>query len=592
MSPALSRRQLLTLDRCLIVLSAAGFFLVLVTLIVGGFSIRLPGIRFSSHGVLRPLALALAALALAAGRSERRANQIDRVWRGVERHARAVAIVAAIAAFVTGLRYGTFIAGGSDSFGYISEANLWLTGHLVTPEPLATVAPWPDPDWSFAPLGYRPGPTRGTIVPTYAAGLPLVMAGFRALFGANGVFYVVPVLGALAVWLTFVLGRRVDGALTGAAAAMLLAASPIFLFQLVVPMSDVPVTAWWLLALVLLTGARPAAAFYGGLASSAALLTRPNLFPLVVVLAGFTMLLGDQPRLRRLMLYGLGVAPGCMAIAWINRTLYGSPIKSGYGSLSTIFSLEGFTANLVRYPTWILESQTIFICLALAAPWLLRRRDLMWLLLAVSAALFVCYAFYTPFDSWLYLRFLLPAIPLLVILSTAVAMTVLRRTPWKWQALATVALVGLTTGWYWDTSVNRGFAVQKAGEQHFAEVGAFVSRQLPQRAIVLAVMHSGSVRHYSGRMTLRWDALPSEWLDPALDFLKSKGYVPYLIFDPWEEAQFRSHFAGHSALAALDWPPAATIESSGTQVYDPADRARFLAGEQLRPHPVGPLKSR
>ena len=66
--------------------------------------------------------------------------------------------------------------------------------------------------------------------------------------GRDAVFLVVPVLGAAAVWLMFLLGSRVAGPTAGALAAVLFAASPIFLFQVVQPMSDVPATAWWLLA--------------------------------------------------------------------------------------------------------------------------------------------------------------------------------------------------------------------------------------------------------------------------------------------------------------------------------------------------------
>ncbi|HEV3215855.1 MAG TPA: glycosyltransferase family 39 protein [Vicinamibacterales bacterium] len=573
----------LTLDRLLMFLSCAAFLLGLVTLAAGGFSFSLHGVRVSSHGVLRPFALAVASLALAAARSERRTIQLAAVRRAAERRARPIAISAALIALLIGVRYGTFTADDSDSYGYVSQAGLWLKGNLVVAQPLAVAAPWPDADWTFSPLGYRPGRTRGTIVPTYAAGLPLTMAGLLACCGSNGVYLAVPALGALAIWLTFALGRKLDNATTGAAAAVLLAVSPIFLFQLVTPMSDVPVTTWWLLALVLITRTTPASPFWSGLAASAALLTRPNLFPLVIVLVVFLASSERTARARDIMFFGLGVAPGVLAIAAINAALYGSPLQSGYGSLSTIFSLEGLRANVARYPRWLLESQTPFVCLAAGAPWLLRRRELVLLLLGMSVALFACYAFYQPFDSWLFLRFLLPAIPLLLILSSAVALTLLSRVSWKWQPLAIVTLLALLTARYWDTAVSRGALKQKAGERHFADVGLFVRQALPRDAVVLAMMHSGSVRHYSGRMTLRWDELPPEWLDPALAFLRANGYVSYLVLEPWEEAQFRTRFQGHSDWAALDWPPMAKSEGpDGTRIYDPADRQRFVAGETVK----------
>jgi hypothetical protein len=573
----------MTLDHLLMFLSSAGLLLLLVTIGTGGFSLSVLGVRFSSHGVLRPSALAVASLALAMVCSERRARQIAAVWSVVERHARWIAISAALISFVVGVRYGTFTAGGSDSYGYVSEAGLWLKGHLVVAQPLAVTAPWPDADWTFSPLGYRPGRTPGTIVPICAAGLPLAMAGFLALFGPNGVYLAVPTLGALAVWWTFVLGRKLDNATTGAAAAVLVAASPIFLFQLVAPMSDVPVTAWWLLVLVLITRTTPASSFWSGLATSAALLTRPNLVPLVMVPMVFLAASGPNPRARAVVFFGLGVAPGCLAIAAINATLYGSPLQSGYGSLSALFGLDGLAANLVLYPRWLLETHTPFVGLAAAAPWMLRRRDLVLLFLGMSVAVFACYAFYMRMDGWLFVRFLLPAIPLLLILSSAVALTLLRRISWKWQPLAIVTLLSVMTWSYWLTAVGHGLLMEQVWERHFVDVSVFVRQTLPPEAAVLTIGYSGSVRHYSGRMTLRWDALQPEWLDPALAFLRAKGYVPYLVLDPLEEAQFQRQFQGHSDLSALDWPPTAKGEGAGgTRIYDPADRQRFMAGETVK----------
>ena len=140
--------------------------------------------------------------------------------------------------------FGTFSAGGADSYGYVSQADLWLQRTLIIEEPLADEAPWRNANWTLTPFGYRPGDRRGTMVPTYSPGLPMVMAAFKAVGGPNAVYYVVPLLGALTVWLTFVLGSRLAGPLAGLLAAAALLVSPAFLFQLMWPMSDVPAAAW------------------------------------------------------------------------------------------------------------------------------------------------------------------------------------------------------------------------------------------------------------------------------------------------------------------------------------------------------------
>ena len=68
------------------------------------------------------------------------------------------------------------------------------------------------------------------MVPSYAPGLPLMMAA-ALVFGACGPFLVVPLCAALVVWLAFLLGRRTGGPWAGILAALLVATSPIVLFQ-------------------------------------------------------------------------------------------------------------------------------------------------------------------------------------------------------------------------------------------------------------------------------------------------------------------------------------------------------------------------
>ena len=148
-------------------------------------------------------------------------------------------------------------------------------------------SPWPGAPLTWAPLGYRPSPNRPR------RDRAALRAGATAADGDVPVdrrllraFLVVPLCGALTVFLTYELGRRVFGrpgiALWGAA---LVATSPVFLYQLMNAMSDVPVTAAWTLALVLAIARRPLTA---GLAMSAAIAIRPNLAPLAALLCLWT----------------------------------------------------------------------------------------------------------------------------------------------------------------------------------------------------------------------------------------------------------------------------------------------------------------
>ena len=339
-----------------------------------------------------------------------------------------VAGTAALATAAVGVVFGTFAAGGSDSSCYLIEARLLAHGTSHIEQPLAQTAPWPDAAWTFVPAGHVPSQiSPSAIVPICPPGLPLAMAAARAVHVSE--FLVVPLLGALAVWLTFLIGRRLDGSLTGAAAAVLTACSPIFLFQLVQPMTDVPAAAWWLLVLLLALGRGEGTrgGLAAGLAGSMAVLTRPNLLPLagiVAILVGMTAF-GSDRTARRARLYRaahavglflLGLVPGLLVFGWLQHAMYGSLLANGYGRASELFDIRHVVPNLRLYPQWLVATHTPFLALAIAAPAVMRRGAPLggaraWLCLAFAAVTFACYLPYRVFDAWWYIRFLLPSIP-------------------------------------------------------------------------------------------------------------------------------------------------------------------------------------
>ncbi|MSO83307.1 MAG: hypothetical protein EXQ53_08445 [Acidobacteria bacterium] len=494
-----------------------------------------------------------------------------------------------------GLRFGTHAASGADSYGYVSQADLWLHGTLIIDEPLAKEAPWRNANFTLAPLGYRPGDDRGTMVPTYAPGLPIVMAGLKAVAGEQALYAAVPLFGALCVWLTFLLGSRLGGPHAGLLAAVALLASPVFLYQLMWPMSDVPVTAWWLLSFTLAAGrggppmraAQPALACRvaqrpdlcaagAGLAAAAAILTRPNLavlaLPVIVLVA-----LGEtswRPRLGRGLAFTLALLPGPIAVAVINNHLFQSPLASGYGTFSTIYAGRYFITNLTNYSAWLLETQTPFILLALAAPALLRARgdrDTRHLAVAglgFALAVLASYLWYTPFDHWTYLRFLLPAYPMALAAAAAAFVLMAPQAPRR-RAMASAAMAAGLVGWgLWYA--QPAFRV-RAEESRYLTAGRFATG-LPDNAVILANQHSGSLRYYSNRVTLRF-----EWLDPdmygqALDHMAELNRPVYAVLDDWEREVFRLRYAGVADVSWLDRPP---LIVASDRVYFYAVRAGY-----------------
>jgi hypothetical protein len=67
---------------------------------------------------------------------------------------------------------------------------------------------------------------------------------------------------------------------------------------------------------------------------------------------------------------------------------------------------------------------------------------------------------------------------------------------------------------------------------------------------VLSSLHSGAIRLYSGRQTLRWDEIPENALDATITTLVGLGYEPYLALDtPSEPPLFDERFKSQTAIA-------------------------------------------
>jgi 4-amino-4-deoxy-L-arabinose transferase-like glycosyltransferase len=467
-----------------------------------------------------------------------------------------LAAALALATALLGMQFGTFTAGGADSFGYVSQADLWLQRTLIIDSPLADEAPWRHAVWPLTPLGYRPGDRRGTMVPVYSPGLPLVMAAFKALAGSNAVYFVVPLCGAIAIWLTFIFGRQIGTSASGLLAAVALIASPPFLYQLMWPMSDVPVTMWWLLAIVLAMRQSTVAAGGAGLAVAMAVLTRPNLVFLALPVLAFILMSRSSwvHRLRAAGVFTLATLPGPLAVAAINRHLYESPFASGYGTFDTIYSREHLVPNLVNYGTWLVQT-TPFILLAFAVPLIWRsdrsKRAVYALTIAFSAVLFGCYAFYTPYDHWNFLRFLLPAFPLLLARAAASCELLLTRAraP-RYGGMAVIALLLVAWGgWAGRTAFD-----VKEHEARYKTAGRFATG-LPDNAVILANLHSGSLRYYANRLTIR-----TEWLYPdvygeALQYLQGLDRPVFAVLDEAEREPFRRRYGAHGDVSWLDREP-------------------------------------
>lgn len=586
------RRTLLALA-CLL----ATFGLALA--VTGGFVTVLFGSRVSA----RSPATAAAAAALAATAWFAMAHR-DRAARGDLLHldawiaARAMRLVsfAAATAGAVAIAYATFSASGADPSGYLSQTFMLQRGALERSEPLAAIADWPGGAGTLAPLGWRAADEAGRQVPTYAIGLPLLMLPLQVV-GAALAASLVPALAlVVAVWAVGLLAREVAGPRAAVVASTWLATSPVALFEAMQPMSDVPVTAAWLVcwaAAARSTDAprrvRDRRVMTAGAAAAIAVLIRPNLAPLASLPALWVL---SRHGPRPAFFFGAPIAAAGLLVAYLQWRYFGSPWRSGYGTAAEIYAAANVGPNALLYARWLLDTHGPWLFaapLALLAPAGAGRSILRWTL-AFAALVVAAYLVYAVFEVWSYLRFLLPALAMaMVAVATLTARLIAALPPPARGPALLVAVLSLAAV---NVASARSLGVFRVADEQSRALlaGRYLASSLGERSVVLAGEQSGSVRYYTGRPIVRWDLMPDAALAAAVNRLSAAGYDVWVALDAWEEEPFRRRFASLPA-GALDWPP--RVEAGGTlltRAWRIADRPPFMAGGRAITDRLAPVR--
>jgi len=123
-------------------------------------------------------------------------------------------------------------------------------------------------------------------------------------------------------------------------------------------------------------------------------------------------------------------------------------------------------------------------------------------------------------------------------------------------AAGVALIVGITSLHY--AQRNRVFDIRDQ-ERKYPLAGEFVRTRMPANAFVLAAQHSGSIRYYANRPTLRWDLLSPTRLDQALATVRAQGYEPLLVVDTGEYDDFRGRFSASGQQAVQQLTPLAVL---------------------------------
>ncbi len=500
---------------------------------------------------------------------------------------------------------GSTSVGGADSAGYLAQAARWNAGAARVALPL-DIRGLPDAAWRQSALGFRPAPSGEATVPSYPPGLPWLQAAALRTGGEAAAVRALPFIAALAAVVgAYLLARTHAGPPGAAVVAISLAALPPFLFQALQPMSDVPALAGWLLALAVAARASRTAAVASALATLVAILIRPNLAPLALAVC-WQAAAARPLALRAAASPAIAAAIAVGLVALVQAALYGSPFHSGYGRAPELFSLAHVPANISRYGTWLAEAVAVptLVLLALGgASLVLRsaRHVATRPMLAMALLTMAIYLVYVPFDSWTYLRFVLPA---LAILPIGVATLVrdagervelsgrLREAPlsgaWRFPAFCALVLVVAVPNL--QRARNLGVFEVRSRESRYEAAGRFTRDRLPADAVVVAAQHSASAAYYSGLPLLRADLLDAAALGTVSTWSSREQRPLAFVLDTDEVARVGDRLGGRG-LAAFDWPPRAEIGSPVvTRIWLSTDRDAYMAGQAIRTTRIVPTR--
>ena len=169
-------------------------------------------------------------------------------------------------------------------------------------------------------------------------------------------------------------------------------------------------------------------------------------------------------------------------------------------------------------------------------------------------------------DSWVYLRFLLPAFPVMFVGMGAALIGGIERFHRSALAVGTAAVLTAVVVFNgWEFVQRRGLFQYAQNDQRFARAVVYANGLAPD-AVLVSLTYSGTLGFYTGRSVLVWEVLGVADLDPALAYLRASGHSLYFIGDGFEVDYFKRKFAGTHAVETFD---AGLIKGDdGFVVYD------------------------
>jgi hypothetical protein len=458
-------------------------------------------------------------------------------------------------------------AADADASGYLNFARLLVHGEIRAPvRGLPGHAVTEFGEGTYQPQGFSIRDDSGLMSPTYPVGFPLHLALATWLFGSEYAVAIVNILAALAAGaLLYASCRHLKLRPAWAAAATGgLWICPFFLNSALQPMSDLLATTWAVATLYAAMRGRERMlwSIMCGAAFGVAVLIRPN-----NTLLGFPILVGLGLQPLRLVGAALGALPAGLFVLYLNFTLFGSPLTTGYGGPLQIlqavhadpeeaFSVIYVRHHLTNFAYWVLLYMGPLVLFALALPFFRHARTRDWATQAVWIGVLTgFYAFYQPAgETWSYVRYLLPCIPSLLMLAVGSLAGFWQRLesgyrrPIKYlppfhrlthrsgtrKAVAVLTITTLSIGWMVVATYRLSVLAWTPYWKVYPDTAQWALEHLPPGALIWSSRMSGAMYYYTHFPIVRFDFINKDQVSTFFNAASSARYPMYALLSPHE----------------------------------------------------------
>jgi hypothetical protein len=175
------------------------------------------------------------------------------------------------------------------------------------------------------------------------------------------------------------------------------------------------------------------------------------------------------------------------------------------------------------------------VCVALAAPFIRgkNRRDVQ--VLALWAAVLIgFYAFYYHTgETWWYLRFILPAFPILILGMLVVFQKLPIKSPF-YQTLILAGVLAVVATWELKLVRRLNAAAVIDIEHTYPLISDWTQKNLPPESAIFSMQVSGALYYYTDFLLTRWDQIENGRVEALISMLQEKHRPIYAVLYEYE----------------------------------------------------------